>query len=216
MISTRDLSQLPNITSLKRLCQSLAMLDAIIEPDWEMRYHSFNTHWRTDEAMASMRDGSGDDYSISFNPAGALIRGFAHESAMSPYRIKPPLLWPGLYDDVPPAFADCLADNAISMMDTTFCIWRTTLDGSWQRGEINFPIGEDPDGSEELLALLDGNPKTYQEWAQDYYERPINLSAVMYVYTHHPLTQKVVTALNNDLPLVDAEDEARTIGYNNS
>ena len=138
MISTRDLSPLPDILNLRRPCQSLAMLDAIIEPDWEMRYHSFATHWRTDEEMASMRNGSGDEYSISFNPVGALLRGFAHESAMSPYRTKPPLPWPGVYD-VPSVFVEFLANTAFLAMDATFCIWRTRSDTSWQRGNINFP-----------------------------------------------------------------------------
>ena len=62
MISTRDLSLLPAIKQLKLLAQSLAMLDAIIEPEWEFRYYSFNAHWGREEAMASMRNGSGDDY----------------------------------------------------------------------------------------------------------------------------------------------------------
>ncbi len=42
MISTRDLSQLPDVDPLRRLMQSLAMLDAILSPDWELRYYSFN------------------------------------------------------------------------------------------------------------------------------------------------------------------------------
>ena len=60
---------------------------------------------------------------------------------------------------------------------------------------------------------MDSNPQTYQEWAEDYYERAVSLAAVTYVYAHYPLTQKVVTALNGDLLLIDVENEARTIGY---
>ena len=33
--------------------------------------------------------------------AGCCIIGFAHESAMSPYRKQPPELWPGLLSNVP-------------------------------------------------------------------------------------------------------------------
>jgi hypothetical protein len=40
MISTRDLSHLPDIDHLKSLSQSLAMLDAILCPEWEYRYYS--------------------------------------------------------------------------------------------------------------------------------------------------------------------------------
>ena len=37
MPSTRDLDG-PDIDNLKRLMQSLAVLDAILSPDWEFRY----------------------------------------------------------------------------------------------------------------------------------------------------------------------------------
>ncbi|MBC7922656.1 MAG: hypothetical protein H7Z75_16365 [Ferruginibacter sp.] len=79
MISTRDLSLLPEMSQLKLLAQSVAMLDAIIEPDWALRYRSFGAHWGTDEVMASVRNGSGDGYFILFNPGGAILKGVPHE-----------------------------------------------------------------------------------------------------------------------------------------
>jgi len=56
------------------------MLDAILCPEWEYRYHSFNARWAGGEAMASMRDGCGDGYFILFTAAGAIMKGFVHES----------------------------------------------------------------------------------------------------------------------------------------
>ena len=128
--------------------------------------------------MASMRDGSGDGYFILFNTQGAILKGFAHESAMSPYQAHPPRLWPGVLDEVPEEFAAFLTEPAFSISDTTFCLWRTKHDISWQHGNIQFPLGYDPDGSADLLSILDGNPQTYQRWAQEYYERPLDLAAV--------------------------------------
>lgn len=61
------------------------MLDAILGPDWERRYCSFHGRWADGEEMASMRNGSGDEYTIVFSAAGACVRGFCHESSMSPY-----------------------------------------------------------------------------------------------------------------------------------
>ena len=57
MISTRDLSGLPDIDALKRLMQSMAMLDAILSPEWEYRCYSFNSKWgaRGCAQMGSMR-----------------------------------------------------------------------------------------------------------------------------------------------------------------
>jgi hypothetical protein len=213
MISTRDLSALLDIDRLKTLSQSLAMLDAIISPEWEYRYYSFNNRWAPNEAMASMRDGSGDDYFALFNPAGAILKGFAHESAMSPYADDRHSVWPGVLDDVPTVFAEFLTEPAFTIEDTTFCIWRTYNDSAWQRGDIQFPGGEDPDGSGELLGILDGNPQTYQAWAEDYYGRSIDLNVIQHVYEQRPLTQAVVTALNTGLSLRALADDIEEIGY---
>ncbi len=87
--------QLPTIRELRDLCRSLAMLDAILSPGWESRYFSFDAAWAENEEMASMRNGSGDEYSIVFSAAGAYIRGFDHESPMSPYNDDDRDPWPG-------------------------------------------------------------------------------------------------------------------------
>lgn len=65
--------RLPSIADLRDLCRSLAMLDAILCPDWEGRYYSFKAGWAAGEEMASMRNGSGDEYSIVFSAAGAYV-----------------------------------------------------------------------------------------------------------------------------------------------
>ena len=52
MISTRDLSELPDVEGLLKLHQSLATLDAILCPEWEFRYFSFNDHWDEGERLA--------------------------------------------------------------------------------------------------------------------------------------------------------------------
>src|SRR5919198_763652 len=148
MVLKKRLASLPDIEPLKRLTQSLAMLDAIMSPEWEYRYYSFNSKWDEGEMMASMRDGVGDDYFILFGHRGAIIKGFEHESPMSPYLRESGEPWPGVLDDVPSEFQDFLTEPAFSIRDTTFCIWRRHTDPSWQVGEIDYPEEDDPDGSE--------------------------------------------------------------------
>lgn len=80
MISTRDLSLLPDVDGLRRTWQSMAMLDAILCPEWQFRYYSFNAAWAVGEQMGSMRDGSGDDLFAHFGPVGCWLKGFAHEA----------------------------------------------------------------------------------------------------------------------------------------
>ena len=161
-ISTRNLDALPDVDRLKPLLQSLAVLDAIMSPEWEYRYYSFNTRWSYSEQMGSMRNGSGDEFFALFNRAGCFIKGFAHECSMTPYRTQPPEIWTGILDGVPDDFSSGLNEPAFSMNEVTFCIWRRYADYSWSHGPIDFPDGDDPDGSAYLLEILDGDPKRYQ------------------------------------------------------
>ena len=212
-ISTRNLTPLPRINDLRRLLQSLAMLDAIMSAEWESRYYSFDAGWAAGEQMGSMRNGSGDDYYALFNQAGCFFKGFAHESQMSPYRCVPKQLWPGIFENVPEEFDDALREPAFVIEDTTFCIWRRYEDHEWQRGNIAFPQAPDPDGSEMLLAPLDGDPARYHEFAEYYYERKIDIYLVHHVYRHLPLTDKVITGLNADARYDAVLREADQISY---
>jgi hypothetical protein len=213
MLSSRSVDELPNVDELKRISQSLAMLDAIMMPDWEYRYYSFDANWSDEEMLASMRNGSGDSFFILFNSSGAIIKGFAHESAMAAHTADTGEIWPGVLDGVPPEFEAVLNDPALVPEETTFCIWRKRGDARWQTGKIKFPEAEDPDGSEELLSILDGKPETYATWASEYYERTIPVDAVKAVYAHEPLTQKLVSRLNPDCRFEDLEGDIDEIGY---
>ena len=214
MISTRDLSQLPSPDVLRRAMQSMAMLDAILSPDWQGRYYSFNSQWSAGEQMGSMRDGCGDDLHAHFGPAGCWIKGFAHESPMSPFREKPPQVWPGIYDAVPAEFTGCLKQPAFDIEAVTFCVWHQSTDQKWQVGAIPYKNGSpDPDGSEALLSPLDGVPETYQKWAEDYYECDVNLSAVRSLFSHQRLTSRLVNRLNPDVTLSSVAQDRREIGY---
>ena len=111
-ISTRNLGALPDVERLKALLQSLAVLDAILSPEWEYRYYSFNSKWSLGEQMGSMRNGSGDDFFALFNSAGCFLKGFSHDCPMSPYRNEPPVIWPGILDSVPDDFLSAVNEPA--------------------------------------------------------------------------------------------------------
>jgi hypothetical protein len=211
--STRALDALPPIGELIRLTKAVAMLEAIVSPDWEYRYYSFDSTWGAGEMMASMRNGSGDEYFILFDKHGAAIKGFDHESEMTSWRSKPPTPWPGIYEELPAAFSSFRNEPAFGISNVTFCIWRRHTDSSWQRGTIDFPSGEDPDGSAWLLAILDGKPSSYQEFARDYYEAELPLEAVEHIYRHLPLTDDIVKRLNNELTLAALATDMEQIGY---
>jgi hypothetical protein len=190
------------------------MLDAILCPDWEYRYHSYNAQWAEGEEMASMRDGNGGDYFILFTQAGVIMKGFAHDSETwqrALERGQRPV--PGVFNGVPEEFAGFLTEPAFSMDETTFCLWRRRADPTWQTGAIDPLDGEDPDGSAELLRLLDGDPETYRTWSEDYFETSVNRSAVDDVLSHRPLTEEIVKALNPELSLADLAVDLSEIAY---
>lgn len=210
---------IPGIPALRARCQSLAMLDAVLSPEWAYRYYSFDSFWSPGEEMASMRNGSGDAYSIVFCSAGAFIRGFDHESPMTPYGVTPRRLWPGLIDDVPPAFAQHVAEPAFSMPDlgmleATVCLWRQVHDSQWHTGGMEFPAGDDPDGSGWMFELLvNDSPAAYQQFAEEYYEVPVDLAAVDHIYAMRPLTEDVVRALNAEASSESLAKDVAEIGY---
>jgi hypothetical protein len=213
MVTKNRLATIPNAETLKKLCQSLATLDAIISPEWDYRYYSFNSKWAEGEMMASMRNGSGDEYFILFNSYGAIMKGFAHESSMSPWANDLEEPWPGVLDEVPNEFREFVTEPAFSMAETTFCIWRRNLDQSWQVGQIEYPEEDDPDGSEDLLFILDGEPATYREFAEQYYERAIYLSAVTHIYEQKSLTSDILEMLNAEVVLENLKSDLEEIGY---
>ena len=211
--------QLPDISRVREMSQAIAMLDAILSPDWSWRYFSFDAEWGPGEAMASMRNGSGEEYSIVFSKAGACARGFDHESSMSPYRGSPLTLWPGLLDGTPSAFRSVVEESSFSDVNgtllATVVFWRQPADPAWSCGDVAFPSSEsDPDGADGLFEVLTaGRPEAYQEFAQEYYEVDVDLRAVQHVYDLRPLTRSVVSALNPEVNLDDLEPDRRQIGY---
>ena len=134
--------RLPDLPVVRDRSRSLAMLDAILSPEWEYRYYSFVAAWGPAQELASMRNGSGDDYAIVFSPAGAWVRVFAHESPMSPWGLEPPRPWPGVLDTVPTAFQACVQEPAFTLDGVAMvsaCLWRQTTDDRWHTGVIDFP-----------------------------------------------------------------------------
>ena len=164
--------------------------------------------------MASMDNGGGDNYFILFNYAGAIIKGFDHESKMSPYAHESGTIWENILDNVPQEFQAFLSEPAFMVEDTTFCLWRRYTDASWQIGRINYPeADEDADGSRWILSLLKNTPFDYREWAQDYHGQEIDLEAVKAVYEHQLLTDEIIKNLNADLSLADVAADIEEIGY---
>lgn len=172
--------------------------------------------WSPQEEMASMRNGSGDDYAMVFSPAGVFARGYDHESPLS----RAPRPWPGVVDSVPESLVAQVTEPAFCHPDgtprMTVCFWREVHDDAWRCGDVALPTGRgaDADGADRLFGLLaDGRPEAYREFAEDYYGTEVDLDAVRRVYALHPLTVDLVARLNPETSLRDLADDQAEIGY---
>lgn len=207
---------LPSIPELRDHCRALAMLEAILCPDVRFRHHAFDARWSETDELASMSNGAGDEYAIVFAPAGAYVRGFDHESPMSPY--VDDVVWPGVVDEVPDVFRTYVDEPAFSdgagFPSVTACLWRTTDDDTWRTGTIDFPDACDPDGSDHLFEhLTDRSPEAYRDFAADMHEVPVDLGAVRHVLALRPLTDELVAVLNPGLTLAGLAGDMAAIGY---
>jgi hypothetical protein len=209
-LSTATPERFPDIETLRRLTKSIAMLDAIVSPEWEYRYYSYNSRWGEGEEMASMRDACGNDWFLLFNRHGAALNGFAHE-----YPLAGDVSFSArIQETVPQAFASFLHEPAFSMETASFCMWRRRTDKIWS---VVLPasgrVSPEDDGSAELLGILDGKPETYRVQAIERYEREISHSAVQAIYKHQALTNELVATLNTERVLSDIKKDAVEIGY---
>jgi hypothetical protein len=180
--------RLPDIPTLRARCRALAAAEAMVNPSGEYANHVYAANWGESEEALFLDTGSGDDCTVVLAPAGVYIRAFSHESPMSPYGNDEMQAWPGVLDSVPEVFRAYVDDPAFTddgLPRVTACIWRETGDTHWHTGDIAFPDDEedDVDGADWLLDLLiEGTPEAFREWAEDYYERPVDLEAVRRVY----------------------------------
>lgn len=190
--------------------QALAMLDAILSPEWDTRYYSFNARWGDEAMMASMRNGQGDQWFAVFSPAGAALHGLALGAPM--FRHSRP--WPGIFDELPAEFRSLLlGEPAFDTANSTFCVWRLASAARWTRGPVQFASGADPDGSEALLEILAGRPDQYVRFASEYYEVDLDEEDVAAIYGHAKLDPELLERLNPDVSLESLADDMTEIGY---
>ena len=124
--------------------------------------------------MAKFDNGSGDNVIAFFSVDGkAVVKGFDHESEVSPHAREEYGIWAGMYDGIPLELLGLVRDEAAEYEDVTFCCW--SVDGtSWERGSAVIPEGTD-DGSSWLLNMIQMNAEQFIEWARSYYEKDFEL-----------------------------------------
>lgn len=195
--SIQNINDFPSIHEVKKISQGLALIDAIVMPDWEYRYFSFNSNWdgNRGEMMASMRDGSGGEYFINFTDAGVAGKVFFEESLADVSSLL------GL---VPDCFSGFKNEAAFSLANATFFFWREGGKAVWGASPENLK-------AYPLLGFLVNGVAGYHRWAEDYYERSIDSDVLKDVFTSLAVTADQLAVLNPDVTLEDLEEDLQEI-----
>lgn len=128
------LENLSNAQILSAL-KSCTMLDMeLIEKDYLRCFYIYELG--DNRQIAKYVNGSGDDLVIAFKDDSILIKGFDHESEVSPYAQDEYCTWPGMYNDAPSDLLKLLEDKSFIIEDVTFCYWRLSQTGKFQTGSV--------------------------------------------------------------------------------
>ncbi len=188
---------LPSPADLERTCRGLATLDALMSEDWESRYYSFNANWSAGLRMASMRNGSGDDWFIVFSDAGVFVKSFWHEHKHGDVS--------AIYADLPRKLSPLLIEPSF---DVEYVTW-----GGWHDGKTWTLRGDAKPMKEELL-MLQGAAKTYARYAAEYFElEDLPLDAIGHVLAGKKLDKKVIEQLGSERTLAELKSDLDEIGY---
>lgn len=198
----KNLVDFPNIDTLKRRMQSLATLDALLCPEWELRYFSYDKDWGPSETLGSIRNGAGDDVFALFSDVGCFIKEFYHER---------PIL-DDAYARVPIEFIDATQEPAFSPENVTTCYWR----GRQCHWEMNGNDKRFDPTKSFLLAAVDGKPETYEAFTKEYYEQVLPPYLADHIFQHQTLTTLNLDSIAFDGNLEELKKDIDEIGYPNS
>lgn len=197
-MKTKRAASLPSPKELERVCKGLAALDAMLMEDWESRYYSFNHAWnkKSKQRMASMRNGSGDDWFIVFEPGGVFVKAFWHEYPREDVA--------KLYAGLPSKLLPHLEEGAFSMEDVTF--------GGWHDG-TTWTLSGNAKPMREELEMLTGDPAAYRKYVADYLELDVPVDAIAHVLAGHKLDARLVNRITTERTLAELKGDLAEIDY---
>ena len=182
---------------MKNQLKSLALLDAIVEPEWEYRYFSYDSKWGESEEMASMRDGQGGHWFVLFD------RELIGYKCISPED--------GFFDDldnlknnIPSEYCNFINEPAFYKDEAT-SVW-ILQNNNW----VTFGK-KDINGVIDFPTVLEWQAEDYQTWAEEYYERDLDLESIKQVFAHN-VTEDIIRKLNQDISLLDIQESIKEIG----
>lgn len=201
---------LPHPRLLGQRAMALALLDAIICPEVEYRYFTYDPQFAVGQHVAAMKNGEGDHWYLHLSRTGAIVKGHVKDLPRGSARAM------ALQAQavVPEDFAAVLHDPRFAMDCVSFCYWRGSDDILWNKlAHPDASWAHRYDGSEDYLSILLAPASCYYEYAVDYFECDPPLAAIEHLYAHGPLSAALVKSLNPQATLAEALLAAERIGY---
>lgn len=198
-----SIEALPVGLAFSRRAKALAIIDAILCPEWEHRYYSFDSEWGSGQSMASARNGEGAEYFALISDDAI---GFKSYEPQSPAVSPPSAGWAANTPAIT-GLEDFWAEPAFSMDRIS---WLATCDaGIWQllAGELRIP---------DLAEALTRDAAQHASWAATYYElnpSTEQVEAMRHLFDGEPLTGQIVAALNPSASIINLTDDIAEIGW---
>ncbi len=186
------------IEEITNKLKSIALLEAIICPEWEYRYYSYNSKWGVGEEMASMRDGSGNEWFLWIKKGFAALKVMNHEFGTLDEIEK-------IKDQFPEEYTSFITEPAFSINEST-SLWYLS-ENEWVKYDVN------EDETDNLIKVFKWSPLEYKKWAEDYYENEFSIEAIENIMNGN-ITENDINLLNEDLYFNDIDEKISEIGYN--
>jgi hypothetical protein len=194
-----DLSLLGSALDVERKSKALALMDAVLIPDWEERYFLFNCHWDDErgDRLGSMRNGHGDEYFVLFTADGAVGKVHCDDSSLAD--VSGPL------SEVPDIFLPFKNEPAFSITTASFFFWNQTGSATWK-------AAPHVRGKYPWLGFLVNGFSAYHEWAEAYLERTIDPGAVEEIFRTLKIDKSLLRRLNPDRKMSNLAADIEEIG----
>lgn len=186
-----------SIDSLKNISKKIALIEAVIEPEWEYRYYSYNSKWSDSEEMASMRDGSGNYYFILFSGSQCFIKVI---DKMQNFKDEAMRTLDAMDIDSQKSISAFLNEPAFYTDELSYLYWNTN--GTWNSIEMN---------EHSWLNILHDPVPEYIRFAKNYYDKTIPKKTVSTVINEE-VSLSYLVKLNPDIDINSLKTDIDEIG----
>lgn len=196
----QNIVKIPNSIEIFKRILTYTKIDIIMNPDdYSLRVYHYNRDFFEKNCFFSIDDFSGDHYNIVFSLENTFIKGFNHESELSPYNkeLLKTLGKHNYYENSSKSILKILEDPSMEKDIVTFFIWKNKEDQIWNYNKIN--ISEDlEDGTEDFIYYT-SDIYAYKEWFQEYYEKEIDIEILKKIYDGEKITKSMINNINYNI-----------------